>query len=188
MERSMKQGFVRKILRGAGIALGYIDPPNPPKTFWQRWKKRTKERLLELLGIMGILLVATAILPEWALERAFQILEWVIWAVVAAFGVYFVYAQYELYRFRKRHGAELELQRQEAEEWKRRIRAAADSTEMKGHKIGFAEMCEWEEEEVLQQILVELDSMPRGQRSVAKAYSIALKKTDIPPFGSTSVS
>ena len=131
-----------------------------------------------MLLIVIPLAALVSLSPTWVEEAV----DWLFNAALVGCVAYLAYLFWDSYRSSKRNKANEELHRKQAEEWKQRIRSAADNIELKGHQVSFEQMCQWEEEEVLEQILVELKSMPQGRRSLAKAYSTALKKTDIPPF------
>ena len=65
----------------------------------------------------------------------------------------------------------------QTEEWKRRIRSIADSTESPDHDLTFDEFCEFEDDKVLTEVIRELEQMPPGKRHLKKAYEIVRSKS-----------
>ena len=150
-------------------------------SFWGRWLKRAKERF-----IIGVIMLTAMLAVDALFPKHFdQIMVWVIrgFEVAAVIcGIYVLWLGWQLFRTRHERRADEAERQRNAEQWKERISSLTTAAERTNSEVGLERLCYLEDDEVLADLIAELESMPRGHRSLDKAYKAALRKHDLSPM------
>jgi hypothetical protein len=134
------------------------------KTFWERYKQKLKWRFLILiiavpLGILGAIYHVR--------DRTIY---WITGCIVVPLVILQLYDQIQYYR------AARPMTAAKADEWKRKIRALADNTDMTEYDTTIDELCEDLGDVLLGQVVKELGKMPAGKRILSNAYKIVIDR------------
>ncbi|HTY88711.1 MAG TPA: hypothetical protein VMB80_14685 [Candidatus Acidoferrum sp.] len=122
---------------------------------------------------MSVLIAVPLVILSLVFGVSDRLIYWIIGSVIAVLIIWILYNVVQLYHCRSgMTPVASALDQAQADEWKRRIRFAADTTDMSGCELTLEELCDYFDDDHLTRIVEELQKMPAGGRDLRRAYEI----------------